>query len=519
MGTFALLCTDCTPPVSNPFCLFAITLQTENEQASPEHAPAAGAATTRAASIALGDEDFDFDASSHELEDLLRMKEEQSLIFSKLNFIHCKAEVFKQLFPVASGQLIPPRGYRISGSTISEWNNMSRAEQDKYKERAKKAQERQERSAKRTGSMVPLGAMQIKDARLTKNETALTLIGAPMAPPLSQPIDFLNGKLTHVKLYYSQVPEGFTAWTNNSAVQKAFPPPRGYSTLQMPQCILQDAVTDQDKLTVLSWWRFLTKEEQKSQLEEMKRVYATPRMSNRKLPADFWEKIREKISKPPANKKREPVDPTGNDFYVRRAKKKEREANPPSPKDMSCKGWSGEKYDGLFQACYAEATKNVSMKDGAKPLDSVPVSESVTRSKHSTEIVFVRDGDDYVLRSTGCTRTRKEASKLCESCQGATSVVGHLKKQAEKSGEVETKLKEQLSALKKELKATQRREKRLREKLSKDPNSTSLEPTPKNQRASELSPKSSPRHPMASVVHENHGYAQQNNDSTYSYGY
>lgn len=244
-------------------------------------------------------------------------------------------------------------------------------------------------------------------------------------------------------------------------------------------------------------------------------------MSNRKLPADFWEKIQERIAKPPANKKREiPVDPTGNDFYVRRAKKKEQEANPPPPKDMSCKGWRGEKYDGLFRACYAEATKTVAMKDGAKSLDSVPVSESITRSKHSKQIVFVREGDDYVLRSTGCTRTRKEKSKLCESCQGATTVVGHLRKQTERSVEMETKLKEQLAAVKKELKSTQRREKRLREKLSKDSSdSASLEPTPKKPRASELSPKSSPRLPMASVAHENHGYLQQNNDSTYPYGY
>jgi len=481
----------------------------------------AGASTDEAAAAAEVQKDFDSDASKYTLKDLLQFQQQQNPIFRRLNYTRVKPEIFNRLFPLSPGQLLPPRGFRVSTEMIGEWRTMARGEQEKYKERTKKAEERQQRSAKRSGTIVPQAIVNNKrNARVTNNPIALALMEVPVVPPLSRPIPFLHGKLSQVKQYYRHVPDGFTEWTNGAAVHQTFPPPRGCSKLQIPQCILQDAHTNQDKLTVLSWWRFLTKEEQRVQNEGMKRIYATPKVNNRKLPHDFWKKMEEHERNRGRRKAKDlvgPIDPTGNDFYVHRGKKKEE----PKPKDTSCGGWRGEKFEKLFQACFLEAAKDVSMVGSAKIFETIPVSESVTRSKYAKDVVFLREGDDYVLRSVGCTKKREEGkqSRFCPSCQGVAPHVNHVKRNIQTAADVEAQQKAQITSLKAELKSTQRREKRLREKLNStlknnDDDDDVDEPTPKKQRAEgppTHSAFASPRRlPMASVQQRDNGHIQHN---------
>lgn len=295
---------------------------------------------------------------------------------------------------------------------------------------------------------------------------------APHAPPLSEPIPFLEGKLNNVKLYFRQVPDGFEDWTTGKAVHTAFPPIKGGSTNHVPQALIQDCKTDQDKLVVISWWRFLPKEEQQAQYEALKRIYAAPKKDNRKLPPDFWEKLKEREEKraQPKVPKEQPIDPTGNDFYVYPRGpdgKPLPRTKPVRPRQQACRGWKGESFDKLFQGCFVEAMKNVTMVGGAKVPDTIPVIESVARTKNFNDLHFVKEGDDFVLRSVGCTKKRTEdkKSQFCESCSAVMNVVSQAKRNRSSNDSVEAKQKQQITKLKSDLKSALRREKRLREKL------------------------------------------------------
>ena len=320
--------------------------------------------------------------------------------------------------------------FHVSADMVQEWRHTTREEQLRYKEKVKKAEERRRRFEKRTGNAPVQKVVDRKDAT---NPT----VGAPVAPPLSQPIAFLEDKLSQVKLCYQYVPDGFTDWINTAAVANAFPPPKGCSGLSVPQGLLQDAQTVQDKLIVMSWWRFLSKEEQRVQNEELRKVYAVPLRSNRKLPPDFWEKIAAHENNEQQKKKPHvpSIDPTGNDFYVRRRKKEGEVVE--NVRDMTCRGWRGDKYVQLFRECYGEAIQNVTMKDGARILETIPVSESLTRSKHAKDLVFVREGDDYVLRSVGCTKKRTEGKHLCNHCRHVMTAVAQLKSVRRRGSKVE----------------------------------------------------------------------------------
>jgi hypothetical protein len=115
-----------------------------------------------------------------------------------------------------------------------------------------------------------------------------------LAPPLSSPIPYLTSKLVGVRLYFTELVDDID-WHDGLRVKAVYPPFGGLGEIRVPACLLIDAVTPQDKLTVVNWWRFLTREEQRQEISCLRNVYAAPTSSNRRLPPDYWETMRRHV--------------------------------------------------------------------------------------------------------------------------------------------------------------------------------------------------------------------------------
>lgn len=117
-----------------------------------------------------------------------------------------------------------------------------------------------------------------------------TLPKFPLVPPLSQPIPCLGNKLQSVRAVYQELPP-HVDWNNPKQLQQLFPCYNGGSR-QIPLCLLLEAATDQDKLSVLNYWAGLSAAQQKEAVQALKDHFANPTVSNAPLPADYLYKKR-----------------------------------------------------------------------------------------------------------------------------------------------------------------------------------------------------------------------------------
>jgi hypothetical protein len=273
----------------------------------------------------------------------------------------------------------------------------------------------------------------------------------PIAPPLSQPIDYLSDKLKDVKMFFTNVPDNADFdWDSQACLKASFKPFADLGDLGVPVCLLQDAITVQDKLIVVNWWRWLTKDEQVKHLEQLRDVYATPKVSNRRLPADYWEKIAR------YNKSLQPKPPP---------------TPAPAKRDFKCPGWTGNKYNEIFQRSFKAFAGNLTLEGGAKLIASVPVSSEVSQAKGAKDLEFRAEGDNYVLRSKQCNGRMEEkftVGSRCIHCSehrnalvGIVTRIGNWKS----TEQLLQESREEMRKVKHDMRNLQRREARARERL------------------------------------------------------
>lgn len=332
------------------------------------------------------------------------------------------------------------------------------------------------------------GPYQKKDTRLEE----VNLHKLERVPPLSMEIPFLTDKLAGNKIpfFFRHSPEDVD-WDDATSIKSTYPPLQGYGEYRPPLCLLQDAATPQDKLIVVNWWRFLHKEQQKQAHEELRNIYAAPKFSNRLLPPDFWERMKQydtkRMRKLPQPKKAIPI-PTDR---------------PLSPRVYLCRGWKGAKYDPLFRPCLmAEITKSRSSMQGSGTgwPESIPIPESISKSKYAADLHFVleNNGDDYVFRSRSCKKVVAPPKKptdnvrfLCESCNKWCALVAELRVKPIRNPAVADlnvvieKQKAEIRQLKCQIKNSLRREERRKQRSERDAEFTARVELDKRQNAAQ----------------------------------
>ena len=307
----------------------------------------------------------------------------------------------------------------------------------------------------------------------------LNLDSMPLVPPLSKPISYLSYKLDQTRFFFTEIPPDLD-WDSHTSIKETFVPFYGYGDWQVPTCLLLDAATPQDKLVILNWWMFMTKQEQKIEYEALWHVYAAPRQSNRRLPPEYFHKMKLLDLKRRGIGLKEPPDTAAEQSAEAVAKVPVK--TPPKQRDRTCRGWTGEKYDALFQRCFLEAmTKSrATMAGAARPLDdTIEIPESVSKATGVKDLHFIKEGDDFVLRAIKCTKLIPEKlekkvtpRRYCEFCNQQCTLVSTMRKHHEKKYKssadlIEEKNKE-MKQLKTQLKNISRRESRRIQRTERD---------------------------------------------------
>lgn len=302
----------------------------------------------------------------------------------------------------------------------------------------------------------------------------------PRVPPLSVEIPYITKKLEFVPFFFRD-PPGDLDWGDSNAVRTKYPPLKGYGRLRPPYCLMLDAATDQDKLVIINWWRLKKHEHQKQELEDLRAVYATPHASNRPVPDDYWDRMKK------SDERRLGLPPKLEPKIVKSTPKVD---TPLVPRVFLCRGWKAEKYNPLFRPCLmAEVAKTRStMKGSAAAMpDRIPIPESISKSKYAVDVHFMREGDDYVLRSRECKKVASPPRKskdgngrdgivrfLCDSCSKSCSLVADLRVKPIKNPHVNDlnividKQKAEIRQLKLQIKNALRREERRKQRSERD---------------------------------------------------
>ncbi len=87
------------------------------------------------------------------------------------------------------------------------------------------------------------------------------------------------------KLHYSDVPANLD-WNDPNAVHEAYPPLKNCAPRQVPLCLILEASSDEEKLVVVNWWRYLNTLQQPQVFQELRRFYRAPTRS-KDLMRDF----------------------------------------------------------------------------------------------------------------------------------------------------------------------------------------------------------------------------------------
>ncbi|KAG7356866.1 hypothetical protein IV203_001553 [Nitzschia inconspicua] len=78
--------------------------------------------------------------------------------------------------------------------------------------------------------------------------------------------------------YFGSIPSEVD-WNNSASVNKVFPPLLIHSTRDVPLCLLLEAETDEERLVVVNWWRYLDSIQQPKAFQELRRYYRAPAKS------------------------------------------------------------------------------------------------------------------------------------------------------------------------------------------------------------------------------------------------
>lgn len=77
------------------------------------------------------------------------------------------------------------------------------------------------------------------------------------------------------KMHYTEVPADLD-WNDPNAVHEAYPPLKNCAPRQVPLCLILEASSDEEKLVVVNWWRYLNTLQQPQVFQELRRFYRAP---------------------------------------------------------------------------------------------------------------------------------------------------------------------------------------------------------------------------------------------------
>lgn len=80
------------------------------------------------------------------------------------------------------------------------------------------------------------------------------------------------------KLKYASVPEDLD-WSDSVALDRSFPQFLDHASRDVPVCLLLEAETNEERLVVVNWWRYLDSIQQPKAFQELRRYYRAPTKS------------------------------------------------------------------------------------------------------------------------------------------------------------------------------------------------------------------------------------------------
>jgi hypothetical protein len=103
---------------------------------------------------------------------------------------------------------------------------------------------------------------------------------------LTERVDFFRREapLSQItKLYYTTIPSS-VKWEDTTSVQRVFPPIPQCNKQCVPLCLIEETTTDEERLVVVNWWRYITTLQVPHVLADLRKYYKSPMQSSEKLP-------------------------------------------------------------------------------------------------------------------------------------------------------------------------------------------------------------------------------------------
>jgi hypothetical protein len=221
-----------------------------------------------------------------------------------------------EAFPVLKGRgkLVIPMALMFEADdldgklvVINYWRLLKADEQRKVRDDMRKFYLRPSISNERINLHVAKRIVQAKDsavspvkARTTGNTMIIAsnpkgLQGTALAelPAFSQAREELSNRVrffTEVAplqgitmVHYSAVPPNMN-WNDVEAIQNTFPPLTTCTKRQVPLCMILETQSDEERLIIVNWWRYLDSIQQSRILQELRRYYRAPMKSKDAMP-------------------------------------------------------------------------------------------------------------------------------------------------------------------------------------------------------------------------------------------
>jgi hypothetical protein len=103
---------------------------------------------------------------------------------------------------------------------------------------------------------------------------------------LTERVDFFRREapLSQItKLYYTTIPSS-VKWEDTMSVQRVFPPIPQCNKQCVPLCLIEETTTNEERLVVVNWWRYITTLQVPHVLAELRKYYKSPMKSSERLP-------------------------------------------------------------------------------------------------------------------------------------------------------------------------------------------------------------------------------------------
>ena len=96
---------------------------------------------------------------------------------------------------------------------------------------------------------------------------------------------------TYCQVYDTPVEEGVVDWKNVKSIESAYPQIPNYGARQIPIALILDCSNEEDRFTVVNFWRSQSKQTQATMFTSLRNFYRAPRSHNEKLDDDDKRKI------------------------------------------------------------------------------------------------------------------------------------------------------------------------------------------------------------------------------------